>query len=228
MCKPCTRSAFTELEDPDACEAQRIRSLSRYGRKARPNWHLRERSCQRTPNARAMTLLIAVCSPVCSGRFAFGAPCTFMPSTARRGVSPSTDPSSRFISLRAGSVGCASAACSAIGRDVVRIPNCRLGRGVARLDGPERMIRLSHPVPFFALELGHFRVACDTCGKATAEVWGRGDPPGMARVAAVRRFIRDGWGHEQGPHAPGGGLRGVEWFGAGLWSCPGCEAKGHG
>jgi hypothetical protein len=74
----------------------------------------------------------------------------------------------------------------------------------------------------------HLRVTCDSCRAATAEVCGRRDLPGMARVAAVRKFKSVGWHHDGAEVVPSeraGTV--VDATGAGRWYCPACSQKTH-
>lgn len=79
-----------------------------------------------------------------------------------------------------------------------------------------------------AIEAAHIRVTCDGCGTETAEVCGKRDLPGMARVAAVRKFKSVGWHHDVGSRHPSARAeKDAEAHGAGRWYCPKCARRTH-
>lgn len=83
-------------------------------------------------------------------------------------------------------------------------------------------------MPLAVVRAAHLRVTCDSCRVAMAEVCGKRDLPGMARVAAVRKFKSVGWHHDGGtvsasPRAD----TDVGSSGSGRWYCPECSSKTH-
>jgi hypothetical protein len=77
------------------------------------------------------------------------------------------------------------------------------------------------------VEAAHFRVTCDSCGVATAELCPRRDPPLKARAAAVAKFKSAGWHNDPGSSRSHRAEKEADAGGYGRWYCPGCGRSTH-